>query len=137
MRYHSRSLLLWNLALDQNSAPHTGGCGDCRGVVTLARTEGDGVVPVRVTNVTKNVEYYSLSHIGSFVGGDSDWHYIPQTKDVDSCVSVAAFESDDRDYTLVLNSQCDGTVDVSIVLGRATVLNVRSIPRGVMTLTTR
>ena len=54
----SRNVLLWNLALDQDHGPKNGGCGDCRGVVTI--NSGSGMV-------TRNVEYYSIGHFSRFV----------------------------------------------------------------------
>jgi glucosylceramidase len=54
----SRGTLLWNLALDPKHGPHTGGCTDCRGVVTIDPTTGA---------VTRNVEYYVLGHASRFV----------------------------------------------------------------------
>jgi glucosylceramidase len=36
----ARGVLLWNLALDENSGPHLGGCKDCRGVVTIDSRTG-------------------------------------------------------------------------------------------------
>ena len=57
-RAGSRGTLLWNLALDENHGPHKGGCGDCRGVVTIDRVSG---------TVTRNVEYYVLAHASRFV----------------------------------------------------------------------
>lgn len=54
----SRGTLLWNLALDPGHGPHKGGCGDCRGVVTIDPA---------TANVTKNVEYYVLGHASRFV----------------------------------------------------------------------
>lgn len=54
----SRGAIMWNLALDENSGPHLGGCGDCRGVVTI-----DG----RTGAITRNSEYYALSHASRFV----------------------------------------------------------------------
>ena len=51
-------MLLWNLALDENHGPHTGGCGDCRGVVTIDSKTGA---------VTRNDEYYALAHASRFV----------------------------------------------------------------------
>ncbi len=57
-RAGSRGSILWNLALDQNSGPHLGGCGNCRGVVTI-----DTVT----RSVTRNVEYYVLGHVSRFV----------------------------------------------------------------------
>ena len=57
-RHWARGVLLWNLALDLNHGPHLGGCGDCRGVVTIDPASGQ---------VTRNVEYYVLGHASRFV----------------------------------------------------------------------
>ncbi len=54
----SRGTLLWNLALDPAHGPHTGGCSDCRGVVTIDPATGA---------ITRNVEYYVLGHASRFV----------------------------------------------------------------------
>ena len=54
----SRGTLLWNLALDPKYGPHKGGCGDCRGVVTIDPASG---------SITRNVEYYVLAHASRFV----------------------------------------------------------------------
>ena len=54
----SRGTLLWNLALDPAHGPHTGGCSDCRGVVTIDPVTGA---------ITRNVEYYVLGHASRFV----------------------------------------------------------------------
>jgi glucosylceramidase len=54
----SRGTLLWNLALDPQHGPHTGGCSDCRGVVTIDPATGA---------ITRNVEYYVLGHASRFV----------------------------------------------------------------------
>ncbi|HTN41160.1 MAG TPA: glycosyl hydrolase, partial [Asticcacaulis sp.] len=34
-RNWAKGVLMWNLALDENFGPHKGGCGDCRGIVTI------------------------------------------------------------------------------------------------------
>ena len=57
-RNWARGVLLWNLALDENHGPHLGGCGDCRGVITIDSKTGA---------VTRNVEYYVLAHASRFV----------------------------------------------------------------------
>jgi glucosylceramidase len=59
-RNWARSVLLWNIALDQNSGPKNGGCSNCRGVVTI----NDATTP---SSITYNVEYYVLGHLGKFV----------------------------------------------------------------------
>ncbi len=48
------TVLLWNLALDENHGPHLGGCTDCRGVVTV-NSNGIGS--------TVNEEFYALGHL--------------------------------------------------------------------------
>ena len=48
-----RGSLMWNLALDPRHGPHKGGCGDCRGIVTIDPATGA---------ITRNVEYYVLGH---------------------------------------------------------------------------
>ncbi len=51
-------VLMWNLALDENHGPRTGGCGDCRGVVTIDSRTGA---------VQRNQEYYAFGHASRFV----------------------------------------------------------------------
>jgi glucosylceramidase len=57
-RHWSKGVLMWNLALDENYGPHKGGCGNCRGVVTINSTTGE---------VTRNLEYYAFGHASKFV----------------------------------------------------------------------
>lgn len=57
-RNWGKSVLFWNMALDQNFGPQNGGCSNCRGVVRIDSTNG---------NVTYNVEYYVLGHASKFV----------------------------------------------------------------------
>jgi len=54
----ARGVLMWNLALDENHGPHAGGCGDCRGVVTIDSRTGA---------VERNQEYYAFGHASRFV----------------------------------------------------------------------
>lgn len=51
-------VLMWNLALDENHGPHSGGCGNCRGVVTIDSRTGA---------VQRNQEYYAFGHASRFV----------------------------------------------------------------------
>ena len=58
VEHWARGVLMWNLALDENYGPHAGGCGDCRGVVTIDSRSGE---------VTRNQEYYAFGHASRFV----------------------------------------------------------------------
>lgn len=55
----SKNFLMWNLALNENNGPTTttGGCQNCRGVVTI-KTDGTYI---------RNEEYYLLGHFSKFV----------------------------------------------------------------------
>jgi glucosylceramidase len=53
----ARTVELWNIALDPNHGPHTGGCPDCLGVVTIDQATG---------NVTYSPDYYLLGHFSKF-----------------------------------------------------------------------
>jgi glucosylceramidase len=88
-RHWSRGVLLWNLALDENHGPHLGGCGDCRGVVTINSTTGA---------VTRNEEYYALAHASRFV--------LPGARRIGSTTGVVgvedvAFRNEDGSTVLV------------------------------------
>ena len=54
----ARTVELWNIALDPNDGPHTGGCADCLGVVTIDQFTG---------NVTYSNDYYQLGQFSKFV----------------------------------------------------------------------
>ncbi len=57
-RNWARGVAFWSLALDPANGPHAGGCGTCRGVVTIDPSSGA---------VTRNAEYYALGHASRFV----------------------------------------------------------------------
>lgn len=59
-RNWAKSYVLWALATDQNHGPHVGGCGTCRGLVTIDLNDrGD---PVKLER-----DYYVLGHASKFL----------------------------------------------------------------------
>ena len=97
----AKGVLMWNLALDENHGPHLGGCGDCRGVVTINSQTGA---------VTRNVEYYALGHASRFVHPGA--HRIASASGVDGIESVAFKNADDGSKAMiVLNT---GSADKAI-----------------------
>jgi glucosylceramidase len=87
----SRGTLLWNLALDPEHGPHHGGCGDCRGVVTIDPATGA---------ITRNVEYYVLGHASRFVFPGA--YRIGVTKHSDA-IEAAAFLNPDGSRVAILH----------------------------------
>jgi glucosylceramidase len=69
LKWHARNLIIgatrnwaktvvnWNIALNPSGGPHTGGCTNCTGVLTVSP---DGTI-------TRNAEYYTLGHLARFV----------------------------------------------------------------------
>jgi glucosylceramidase len=98
-RHWGKSVILWNLALDENDGPQNGGCSNCRGVVTI---HSDG-------RVTYNEEYYALGHLTKFVD--------PRAYRVDSNAGSGvpnnvAFLNPDG--SLVVIVQSDAAVDFNV-----------------------
>ncbi len=59
-RHWAKSVLLWNLVLDQNHGPYKGGCKTCRALVTVTDT-------VSSNTTTMTVDYVALGHVSKFV----------------------------------------------------------------------
>ncbi|MDL4840226.1 glycoside hydrolase family 30 protein [Aquibacillus rhizosphaerae] len=83
-RNWAKTVLLWNMALDEDGGPTNGGCINCRGVVTINTENG---------SVTKNVEYYVLGHASKFV--DSGAVRIASSNDKGNMETVAFKNPDD------------------------------------------
>lgn len=90
-RNWARGVALWNLALDEHDGPHTGGCGNCRGVVTINSATGQ---------VTRNVEYFALAHASKFVRPGAS--RIASTSGVQGLSSVAFRNADDGSKALIV-----------------------------------
>lgn len=93
VRHWSRGVLMWNLALDENHGPHLGGCGNCRGVVTINSASGE---------VTRNEEYYAFAHASRFVRPGA--RRIASSSGVQGLESVAFRNVDGSIVLLVLNT---------------------------------
>ncbi|HEV8364628.1 MAG TPA: glycoside hydrolase family 30 beta sandwich domain-containing protein [Gemmatimonadaceae bacterium] len=90
-RNWARGVLMWNLALDEKHGPHTGGCADCRGVVTINSTDG---------SIVRNEEYYAFAHASRFVrpGAQRIW----SSSGVEGTESVAFQNADDGSIALIV-----------------------------------
>ncbi|BFI97289.1 MAG: glucosylceramidase [Rhodanobacter sp.] len=58
LRNWARGVVYWNLALDENHGPHSGGCANCKGMVVINSKTGA---------VHRNDEYYAFAHFSRFV----------------------------------------------------------------------
>lgn len=99
----SRGTVLWNLALDPQHGPHTGGCTDCRGVVTIDPATGA---------VSRNVEYYVLGHASRFVfPGAYRVHAALRGDDVHA---TAFLDPDGSRVAILWRKSGDGPVSIAV-----------------------
>jgi glucosylceramidase len=92
----ARGVLMWNLALDENHGPHAGGCGDCRGVVTIDSRTG---------TITRNQEYYAFGHASRFVRPGARR---VASVEPEGLQGVAFVNPDGERVLIVLNEAADG-----------------------------
>ena len=59
-RHWAKSVVLWNLALDQDHGPYKGGCKTCRALVTVTDTASPSATAM-------TVDYVALGHASKFV----------------------------------------------------------------------
>lgn len=90
-RNWARGVLMWNMALDEKHGPHTGGCADCRGVVTINSSDG---------SIVRNEEYYAFAHASRFVRPGA--LRIASTSGVEGIESAAFQNSDDGSIALIV-----------------------------------
>lgn len=106
VRGWARGVALWNIALDENGGPHLGGCGNCRGVITVDSRSGA---------VTRNVEYYGLAHVSEFVRPGA--HRIASSTNVGGLQSVAFRNADDGSTVLIVLNTTASAVSFAIHSG--------------------
>jgi glucosylceramidase len=107
----AKGVALWNLALDENAGPHLGGCGNCRGVITINSASGF---------VTRNVEYYALAHASQFVRPGA--HRIASTTNVGGLQSVAFKNADDGSKVLIVLNTAATEVSFAVNFGGKAIL---------------
>ncbi|MEP7054636.1 MAG: discoidin domain-containing protein [Actinomycetota bacterium] len=108
-RNWAKSVVTWNLALDETGGPHNGGCGTCTGLITV-QTDG---------TVRTDAEYYTIGHLSKFVlpgavriastsFGTTGWN--GQVTDV-------AFRNPDGSIVLVAHNENDDPRTVAVQQG--------------------
>ncbi len=105
VRNWSKTVVTWNLALDQADGPTNGGCGNCRGVVTVNTATGA---------VTYNVEYDVLGEIAKIVRPGAT--RIASSSDPAGVESVA-FQNPDGSYALVAHNTTSSPSPISVNAG--------------------
>ncbi len=112
-RNWGQSVVLWNLALDENNGPFIGGCTSCRGVVTV---HDDGTV-------TKEPDYWALGHASRFVKpgavriGSSVHPSAARADTAERGLTNAAFTNSDGSQVLVAHNATSRRLEFDVQLG--------------------
>src|SRR5882762_569295 len=104
-RNWGKSVILWNLALDQNHAPHLGGCTDCRGVVTIDHSKSP-------STVTPTVDFTALAHASNFVAPGA--LRIDSIASEESPLKHVAFRNSDGSIVLLALNPSESAITFSI-----------------------
>ena len=104
-RHWAKSVILWNLALNQNHEPYLGGCTTCRGEIVVDESSS----PAQVKTTT---DYTALGHASKFVQ--------PGAKRIESntfgagSIEDVAFQNADGSIALIVVNSGEGTATFNI-----------------------
>ncbi len=104
-RNWARSVVLWNLALNQKHEPHLGGCTNCRGVVTV----DDATQPAQVL---PNVDFTALAHASKYVVPGA-WR-IDSNSFGEGKLEDVAFKNPDGSIVLLVLNSAAGQLEFNI-----------------------
>jgi glucosylceramidase len=101
----SKSVVLWNLALDQNHGPHLGGCDKCRAIVTVDHSTSPATI-------TRTVDFTALAHASKFVSPGA--FRVESNSSQPSPVQHVAFRNADGSIVLIALNPTDAAVSFNI-----------------------
>jgi len=106
LRNHSKSFILWNMALDENNGPTVPGFGrsTCRGIVRINQQTGE---------LEYTLDYYALAHFSKVIRPGA--RRIDCTAPIDALRSVAARNPDGTVGAVLFNDSAEA-VDVVLNL---------------------
>lgn len=96
IRQWARGVIYWNLALDENHGPHSGGCDLCKGMITVNSLTGA---------ISRNDEYYAIAHFSRFV--------------LPGAVRVGSTETDKGITNVAFQNTTDGSIVLVMVNSNA------------------
>jgi len=123
VRQHSKSVLMWSLALDPNHGPNNGGgCTTCRGVITVA---------LNFASVNYEVEWYGMGHFSKFLTDQSFALNTTVTTQQTGCLDALAFSNGAESIHVVAFNFCGGSHNLKLAIGGQTLYY--SVPSGLTT----
>src|SRR6266581_2478817 len=107
-RNWAKSVVLWNLALDQDHQPYLGGCTNCRGLITVNHA-------AQPSQVVPTVDYTALAHASKFVAPGA---YRVESNSFDQgSLEDVAFRNPDGSLVLLVLNGSGASVTFNIAWG--------------------
>jgi glucosylceramidase len=105
IRHWAKSVILWNLALNQNHEPYLGGCTTCRGEIVV--DESSSPAQVKTT-----VDYTALGHASKFVQPGA--RRIESNTFGQGSLEDVAFQNPDGSIVLLAVNSSDGPTEFNV-----------------------
>jgi glucosylceramidase len=124
-RHWAKSVVLWGIALDTDHGPHSGGCGSCRGLVTIDLHKSP-------PGVAYTGDFYALAQAAKFVKPGAV--RIGSTSLGRKSLESVAFENPDGSIALLVLNNRTETSDFAL-LWRGRILTTSLAPQVLATYT--
>ncbi|MBW4084272.1 glycoside hydrolase family 30 beta sandwich domain-containing protein [Paenibacillus sp. S150] len=124
LRNHSKSFVLWNMALDENNGPVVPGFGrsTCRGIVRIDQ---------QTRELTYTLDYYALAHFSKVIRPKA---LRLESASTHAAVSSVAFRNTDASLAVVLFNDGGDEEVVAVKLPEAGAVNVRIPSKGAVSI---
>ncbi len=110
INHGSRNFLMWNLALNEDNGPvttTTGGCQNCRGVVTISDTK----------TYSENEEYFLLGHFSKFIEEGANRVAYSLVGDQPDNFQICSFMNPDGKKVMVVLNQSGDKQQFTVRIG--------------------
>lgn len=124
LRNHSKSFVLWNMALDEKNGPTVPGFGTstCRGIVTVNQ---------ETKELTYTLDYYALAHFSKVIRPKAVRIEASTNQEV---IRAVAFKNTDDSIAVVLFNDSDKAENLSLSLRDKDELTFRLEPKSVLSV---
>jgi len=107
-RNWSKSIVWWNMALDEKNGPSLLSKSTCRGIVTIDQNTGD---------IKYNLDYYTLGHISKFVVPGA---YRIDSNTYENDIEDVAFKNPDGSKVLIVSNRKKEDKQIKVKIGSKT-----------------
>ncbi|MFG1734132.1 glycoside hydrolase family 30 beta sandwich domain-containing protein [Paenibacillus sp. 843] len=123
LRNHSKSYVLWNMALDEKNGPTVPGFGKstCRGIVTVNQQKKE---------LTYTLDYYALAHFSKVIRPKA----VRIASTSDESIRSVAFKNTDGSVAVVLFNDSEQEENAALLIQGPEQLNLRLAPKSALSV---